>query len=89
VRLWARVGVAAQVVFVLAWIVAGFWQGPGYNALKYSISDMYAVTAPRGLFLVVVITLCGIGTVLFAVLSVWPTLRPSCSACPSTGSATR
>jgi hypothetical protein len=23
-RLWARVGVAAQVVFVLAWIVAGF-----------------------------------------------------------------
>ena len=77
VRLWARVGVAAQVVFVLAWIVAGFWQGPGYSTLKHSISDMYAVTAPRGLFLVVVITLCGIGTALFAVLSVWPTLRPS------------
>lgn len=54
-----------------------FWQGPGYSTLKHSISDMYAVTAPRGLFLVVVITLCGIGTALFAVLSVWPTLRPS------------
>jgi hypothetical protein len=65
----------AQIAFVLSWLIAGLWQGPRYSALSQSISDMYAVTAPGGLFLVVVITLCGLATVLFAALSVWPTLR--------------
>jgi hypothetical protein len=72
---WARVAVIAQGAFVLSWLVAMFWQGSRYDPLAHSISDMYAVTAPGGLFLVVVLTLCGLATVLFAVLAVWPALR--------------
>jgi hypothetical protein len=74
---WAWVAVVAQALFVVSWLLAQAWQGPRYSALADTISDMYAVTAPGGLFLVVVLTLCGIATVLFALLSVWPTLRPA------------
>jgi hypothetical membrane protein len=73
---WARVGVAAQVAFLASWLVAASWQGPRYSVLAHSISDMYAVTAPRGTFLVVVFTLCGAATIGFALRSVWPALRP-------------
>ena len=72
--MWAWVGFAAQVVFVASWLVAAAWQGRDYSVLAHTISDMYAVTAPGGLFLVVVLTLCGLATVLFAVLSVRPAL---------------
>jgi Protein of unknown function (DUF998) len=75
VRIWAWAGFAAQVLFVASWLIAGAWQGSRYSVLKHTISDMYAVTAPGGLFLVVVLTLCGLATVLFAVLAVWPVLR--------------
>ena len=74
-RLFAVVAAVAHVVFVLAWLLAGTWQGPRYSWLDHSISDMYAVGAPRGAFLVVVITLCGVSAILFAVLSVWPALK--------------
>jgi hypothetical protein len=74
---WAWVAVVAQALFVVSWLIAQAWQGPRYSALSDTISDMYAVTAPSGLFLVVVLTLCGIATILFAALSVWPTLRPA------------
>jgi Protein of unknown function (DUF998) len=70
----AQVTVIAQVVFVLSWLIAGLWQGPNYNAASQTISDMYAETAPNALFLVVAFTLCGLATVLFAALSVWPAL---------------
>ena len=60
---------------MLSWLIAGLWQGARYSVLSHSISDMYAVTAPGGMFLVVVITLCGLATVLFAALSVGPTFR--------------
>lgn len=76
VRIWAWVGFAAQVVFVVSWLVAAAWQGERYSVLAHSISDMYAVTAPGGLFLVVVLTLCGLATMLFAWLSARPVLRP-------------
>jgi hypothetical protein len=76
VQIWAWAGFAAQVVFVVSWLVAAAWQGEGYSVLAHTISDMYAVTAPGGLFLVVVLTLCGLATVLFAMLSVRPVLRP-------------
>jgi hypothetical protein len=75
VRRVAQLALAAQIGFVLSWLIAGLWQGPRYNALSQSISDMYAVTAPGGMFLVVVLTLCGLATAMFAALSVWPTLR--------------
>jgi hypothetical protein len=68
------VGLVAQVVFVVAWLIAPLWQGPKYSILAHSISDMYAVTAPGGLFLVVVFTLCGAATIIFLWASVLPTL---------------
>ncbi|MEV0353666.1 DUF998 domain-containing protein [Nonomuraea sp. NPDC050680] len=66
---------AAQAAFVASWLVATSWQGPRYSSLAHTISDMYAVTAPGGMFLVVVFTLCGAATIGFALRSVWPTLR--------------
>jgi hypothetical protein len=77
IRLAALAGFVGQVAFVLSWLIAALWQGRDYSSLQHTISDMYAVTAPRGLFLVVVITLCGLATVLFALLSLWSTLRAS------------
>jgi len=77
VRRWALVGVVAQAAFVTSWLIAASWQGPHYSSLAHSISDMYAVGAPFGAFLVVVLTLCGAATILFAWLSLRPALRPA------------
>jgi hypothetical protein len=77
VRFWAWSGLVAQIVFVASWLVAAAWQGPGYSPLAHSISDMYAVTAPKGLFLVIVLTVCGIATIGFAAFSLRPALRPA------------
>jgi hypothetical protein len=77
VRRWALVGLVAQVAFVASWLIATSWQGPHYSSLAHSISDMYAVSAPYGAFLVVVFTLCGAATILFAWLSLRPALRPA------------
>jgi hypothetical protein len=30
VRTWAWVALAAQLLLVVSWVVAGFWQGPRY-----------------------------------------------------------
>ncbi len=76
IRRWARAGIAAQVLFVASWLVAAAWQGPRYSILAHSISDMYAVTAPDGIFLVIVLTICGAATMWFVLRSVWPVLRP-------------
>ncbi|HEV2373300.1 MAG TPA: hypothetical protein VGS19_14145 [Streptosporangiaceae bacterium] len=75
VRRWSAAVVAANVVFVAAWLVAGSWQGPRYSLLADSISDMYANGAPNAAFLIVVITLCGAVVLLFAWLALWPSLR--------------
>jgi hypothetical protein len=75
--MWAWAGLAAQVVFVMSWLIAPAWQGANYSTRTDTISDMYAVTAPGGWFLVVVLTLCGLATVLFALLAVRPVLRPA------------
>ena len=76
IRRWAGVGIAAQVMFVGSGLAAASWQGPHYSALKHSISEMYAVTAPHAMFLLVVLTVCGAATIWFTVRSVWPALRP-------------
>lgn len=76
VRRWAWLGLIAQVLFVATCLIAATWQGPRYSSLAHSISDMYAVTAPYGAVLVVVLTLCGAATIGFALRAVWPTLRP-------------
>jgi len=76
IRRWAWVCIAAQVLFVLSWLVAAAWQGPRYSILAHSISDMYAVTAPGGMVLVIVLTICGAATMWFTLRSAWPVLRP-------------
>jgi len=76
IRRWALVALVAHVLFVFSWLVAALWQGPRYSVLGHSISDMYAVGAPNGAFLVIMITLCGVAAILFTLLSVWPSLRP-------------
>jgi hypothetical protein len=70
------VGISTQVLFVASFLAAAAWQGPRYSILKHSISEMYAVTAPHPLFLLIVITLCGAATILFTLRAVWPALRP-------------
>jgi hypothetical protein len=75
VRTFAWLALAAQVLLVVSWIAAGFWQGPRYSIVSDSISDLSASTAPAGLLLAIAISLCGLATILFAWLSVWPSLR--------------
>ncbi len=75
-RRWAQAAIAAQVIFVLSWLVAAAWQGPRYSVLAHSISDMYAKTAPGAAFLIIVFTLCGAITMWFAWRSVRPALHP-------------
>ncbi|MFC7273006.1 DUF998 domain-containing protein [Paractinoplanes rhizophilus] len=75
VRRWAWLGLVAQAVFVASCLVAASWQGPRYSSVAHSISDMFAVTAPHGALLVVVLSLCGAATIGFALGSVWPELR--------------
>ena len=75
-RRWAWAGLAAQAVFVASWSAASNWQGPRYSTTAHSISDMYAETAPHAAFLIIVFTLCGAATIMFAARSVWRALRP-------------
>lgn len=76
VRRWAWVGLAAQVLFVASWLIAATWQGSRYRSLEHTISDMLSIGAPGAMVLIVVFTLCGLGTILFALLAVRPALRP-------------
>jgi hypothetical protein len=75
IRRWSWIGLAAQVVFVVGWLLAGLWQGPRYSVIEHTISDMYADGAPHAAFLIVCVTLGGIGSVLFAWLALRPALR--------------
>jgi hypothetical protein len=75
IRRWARLVIVANIVFVLAWLVAAAWQGPHYSFVAHTISDMYAEGAPGAWFLIVLFTLCGATVILFAVRSLWPVLR--------------
>lgn len=73
---WARLGVAAQVAFLVALFAAPSWQGSRYSVLDHTISDMTAETAPHAAILIVAFTICGAATIVFALRSVWPALRP-------------
>ncbi|WP_328463888.1 DUF998 domain-containing protein [Streptomyces sp. NBC_00448] len=77
IRRWARVSMAAHVVFVAAFLIAASWQGPRYSVTAHSISDMYAQGAPHAAFLIVVNTCCGAAGLLFVSRSLWPVLRPA------------
>lgn len=76
VRRWAWAGLIAQIVFVASWAAASNWQGPRYSTVADSISDMYALGVRGAWFLVVTFTLTGAATIVFALRSVWPSLRP-------------
>jgi hypothetical protein len=75
VRRWSAAVVAANVIFVAAWLLAASWQGPRYSLTAHTISDMYARGAPGAAFLIVVFTLCGATVLLFAWRALWPSLR--------------
>lgn len=75
IRRWARLVVVADIVFVAAWLLAAAWQGPTYSVAAHTISDMYADGAPGAWFLVLTFTLCGAVVLLFAIRSLWPTLK--------------
>ncbi|HEX4443137.1 MAG TPA: hypothetical protein VHZ81_06170 [Galbitalea sp.] len=72
---WAWIGIAAQLIFTALWLVAPLWQGPRYNGVTDSISDMYAVTAPACRVIVVIITVCGAATILFLIAGLLPSIR--------------
>lgn len=72
---WARLGAAAQVVFLVAMFAAPSWQGPRYDVMAHTISDMSAMGAPHAMVLIVTFTVCGAVTIVFALRSVWPALR--------------
>ncbi|CAN5276529.1 hypothetical protein BH11ACT3_BH11ACT3_23760 [soil metagenome] len=76
-RFWPIAAIVAQVLFSLTWLLAPLWQGNGYRVAAHSISDMYADTAPAGLLLVVVFSVCGLITILFSVISVRAALAPA------------
>jgi hypothetical membrane protein len=71
---WGVVGVIAQGAFIAGWLVAESWQGPRYNPLQDSISDLQAATAPHVWFPIACFALGGLGTFGFAVFGLRPAL---------------
>jgi len=77
IRSMSIVGLIAQLVFVASTLIATFWQGARYSPVKDSISDLYAIGAPHAVYIIVIFTLCGAATIVFALLALWPALRPA------------
>jgi hypothetical protein len=73
-RLWGGVGIIAQVLFLIGWIVPLTWQGPRYNIIANTISDTQAADAPHAWFPIAVFAAAAIGTFCFAVFGLRPTL---------------
>jgi hypothetical protein len=71
---WSVVGLIAQIGFIAGWLVSDTWQGPKYSAIKYTISDLQAVTAPHSWFPITCFALGGIGSFLFVVFGLRPAL---------------
>ncbi|OHV40565.1 MULTISPECIES: DUF998 domain-containing protein [Pseudofrankia] len=73
-RFWGAVGLAAQLVFTVGWLLAGTWQGPRYDAVRDSISDETALTAPHAWLPITCQLLAGLGTIAFALFGLRPAL---------------
>ena len=71
---WGAVGVAAQIVFSAGWLVGEIGQGPGYNPISDSISDLQAATAPHVWFPIVCFGVAGLATFGFAAFGLRPGL---------------
>ncbi len=63
-----------QVVFTAGWVIAALWQGPKYSAIKDTISDLQASTAPHVWFPIASFALAGIATFAFSVFGLRPSL---------------
>jgi hypothetical protein len=74
VKRWAAAGLAAQLIFTLGWLLADRWQGAGYSAARYTISDETALGAPHAWFLIGCQLLAGTMTIGFALLGLRPAL---------------
>jgi Protein of unknown function (DUF998) len=77
IRRWAAIGLAAQVIFTLGWLLADRWQGAGYSPIRYTISDETALGAPHAWFLITCQLLAGAGTIGFALFGLRPALAPA------------
>ena len=71
---WGVVGLTAELLFTIGWVVAETWQGPGYSPTTDTISDMQASTAPHVWFPIACFALGGLGTFGFAVFGLRPAL---------------
>ncbi len=71
----AKLGITAQLLFVASWLVFGFFQGSTYSWRAHSISDMYAQTAQHGLILALILTVCGLATIIFVLFALLPNIR--------------
>jgi len=71
---WGAIGVAAQISFSAGWVISETWQGPNYNPLNDTISDMQAANAPRVWFPIICFALGSVGTFGFAVFGLRPAL---------------
>jgi len=74
-RLLCRATIAAQFLFVAAFLVAGAAEGHGYHPLRHDISDLGALTAHHAGLFRLVVALSGLVTIVFGLLVVRPLLR--------------
>lgn len=66
--LLAAAAIAAQLVFIAGWIVAGLLEGHGYSSAEHDISDLGALTAHHAWIMQVTGAIAGGVTVLFAIV---------------------
>lgn len=71
----ARMGIVAQVLFTITWLIAELWQGAGYRWVRDDLSEMGAVTAPHAWFFLAPQAVAGLLTIGFALVGLLPALR--------------
>ena len=64
----AGAAIAAQLIFVAGWIVAGLLEGHGYSSAEHDISDLGALTAHHAWLVQLTQGISGVVTILFAIL---------------------
>jgi hypothetical protein len=71
---WGLIGIAAQIAFTAGWVITETWQGPTYNPITDTISDMQAANAPHVWFPIICFAIGSLGTFGFAVFGLRPAL---------------
>jgi hypothetical protein len=74
-RLLSRAAIAAQLLFIGAFLVVGATEGHGYDAMRHDISDLGALTAHHAGVFRLLVGLAGAVTIAFGLLVVRPALR--------------